>query len=776
MSDEATGKPYKHAAGGWGSIAASVRHILKEKDVPRSVRSLLRVNQHGGFDCPGCAWPEPEGRSSLEFCENGVKAVAFETTGKRVRRDLFARHTVSELLGKTDHWLESQGRLTEPMRYDPATDRYVPVSWDEAFRRIGEVLKGLDDPHQALFYTSGRTSNEAAFLYQLFGRLFGTNNFPDCSNMCHESSGTGLTESIGVGKGTVQLEDFQLADAIFVLGQNPGTNHPRMLSELQAASRRGAKIVAVNPLRERGLERFTHPKEVGALLTGKSTPISALYLQPLVGGDLALLKGMVKCVLEEEERRPGEIVDQSFVQKHTSGFEAFRERVGRTEWETIETQSGLSREKIGKAAEIYIQAKAVIVCWAMGLTQHKHAVPTIQEIVNLLLVRGNLGRPGAGACPVRGHSNVQGDRTVGITSRPKADFLDRLGREFAFEPPREPGLDTVGAIAAMAERRARIFFAVGGNFAVATPDTEHTEAALRKCDLTAHVSTKLNRSHLVCGQEAFILPCLGRTEVDIQESGPQKVTVEDSMGVVHASQGRNRPASDELLSEPAIVARLAAATLDDPRVPWKELIADYARIREKIAAVIPAFAGYDEKIAARGGFRLRNAAREREWNTASSKAQFTATEVPDLRLPEGQLRLMTVRSHDQFNTTIYGLEDRYRGVSGTRRVIFLSPRDIESRGLRDGDLVDLTSSWPDETKRRATRGFRVVAYDIPDGCAAAYFPETNVLVSADKYADKSRTPVSKFIPVTVERSAEGDAAEGSIRRGDSEFDADSRQS
>ena len=491
------------------------------------------------------------------------------------------------------------------------------------------------------------------------------------------------------------------------------------------------------------------------MLTGKSTPISTLYLQPLVGGDLALLKGMMKCVLEEEERRPGEVVDQEFIQQHTTGFEALRDHVGATEWETIETQSGLSREEIRKAAEIYIAAKAVIVCWAMGLTQHKHAVATIQEIVNLLLLRGNLGRPGAGACPVRGHSNVQGDRTVGITAWPKADFLDSLGREFGFEPPREPGLDTVGAIKAMAEGRAKVFFAMGGNFAVATPDTEYTEAALRKCELTAQVSTKLNRGHLVCGLEAFILPCLGRTEVDIQESGPQKVSVEDSMGLVHASEGKNRPASDHLLSEPAIVARLAEATLDDPKVPWKDLLADYSRIRERIAAVIPAFAGYDEKIAEDGGFPLRNAAREREWNTASSKAQFTVSEIPDLRLPGGQLRLMTIRSHDQFNTTIYGLEDRYRGVSGTRRVVFLNPRDIESRGLGDGDLVDLTSSWPDEEQRRAARGFRVVSYDIPGGCAAAYFPETNVLVSADKYADKSRTPVSKFIPVTVERSTSG---------------------
>ncbi len=743
------------AAGGWGALAASARHIWKGGDVPRSIMSLLRVNQPDGFDCPGCAWPEPDRTSTFEFCENGVKAVAWESTGKRVTRELFARHTVSELRERSDHWLESQGRLTEPMAYNRETDRYEPIEWATLFRRIGDPLRELDSPDRAIFYTSGRTSNEAAFLLQPLARRLGTNNLPDCSNMCHESSGRALTESIGIGKGTVQLDDFARADAIFVIGQNPGTNHPRMLTELREASRRGARIVAINPLRERGLEKFAHPQDVGEMLTGRATPISTLYLQPLVGGDLALLKGIMKLVLEAESDRPGEVLDGDFIRDHTSGLESLAADLESTDWEAIEHACGVSRDDMRRAADIYIESKRTIACWAMGLTQQKHAVATIQTIVNLMLLRGNIGRPGAGICPVRGHSNVQGDRTVGIVERPAPEFLDGLRDAFGFDPPREHGLDTVAAIEAMHEGRAGVFFAMGGNFAVATPDTPYTEEALRRCDVTAHVSTKLNRSHLVCGRQAFILPCLGRTEVDVQASGPQRVTVEDSMGVVHATRGSSPPASRHLLSEPRIVAELAVAIFgSDDTIPWLGLVADYDRIRDRIEEVIPAFAGYNQLIDLPGGFPLRNSAREREWSTQSGRAEFRVHAIPDLDLPDGQLRLMTVRSHDQFNTTIYGLDDRYRGIRGRRRVVFLNRDDIASLGLREGDEVDLIACWPgDDAERRAPR-FLAVAYDVPRGCAAAYFPETNVLVAVDRYADVSRTPMSKLIPVRVERSAD----------------------
>lgn len=747
-------EPYRGPAGGWGALKASTRHLYREGALTRGIRTLLRVNQTDGFDCPGCAWPEGGERSRFEFCENGVKAVAFEATSHRVGPEFFARHTVAELLEQSDHWLESQGRLTHPMRWDESTDRYLAVTWEAAFKEIGASLRGLAHPDEAVFYTSGRTSNEAAFLLQLFGRLLGTNNFPDCSNLCHESSGFALAQSIGIGKGTVTLDDFGRADAIFVIGQNPGTNHPRMLSVLQAASRRGAKIVAINPLKEKGLEEFIHPQEVGSMLRGRRTKMSELYLQPLVGGDLALITGIMKCVLEEDERSGGRVLDRSFIAEHTSGFDEFRAAIDATDWATIESQSGLERKEIDAAARVYIDAERVICCWAMGLTQHTHAVQTIQAIVNWLLLRGNIGRPGAGVCPVRGHSNVQGDRTVGITSTPKAPFLDALAKEFDFDPPRNPGLDTVAAIEAMAAGRIRVFFAMGGNFVAASPDTRHTEAALRRVDITAHVSTKLNRSHLVHGKRAFILPCLGRTEVDLQPSGPQVVTVEDSMGIVHASGGRNPPASEHLLSEPAIVAGLALATLPDSTVEWEDLVSDYSRIRESIARVLPAFRDYEERIREPGGFALRNTAREREWRTETGRARFIAGPIPELSFAPGELRLMTIRSHDQFNTTVYGLDDRYRGIHGTREVIFLHPEDIRERELANGDRVRISSRWPGDSRERAVNGFRVVPYDIPRGCAAAYFPETNVLVAADRIATGSRTPVSKLVPVVVERESE----------------------
>ncbi len=764
----------KKTAAGWGALIHSGKAILQEKGGPDTARALLRVNQPDGFDCPGCAWPEPTQTSKTEFCENGVKAVAAETTSKQVTPKFFSKHSVSSLLEQTDHWLESQGRLTHPMQYDPVIDHYKPVAWEEAFRIIGDSLNRLDHADEAIFYTSGRTSNEAAFLYQLLGREFGTNNFPDCSNMCHESSGVALTEAIGIGKGTVTLHDFEQADSIFIIGQNPGTNHPRMLSTLQRASVRGAKIITCNPLVERGLERFTHPQDPWAMLTLQSTPISSLYVQPLVGGDLAMLKGVIKAVLEAESHNPGQVLDHDFIQRHTSGWEELQADISEVGWSLIEEESGLARNILEEMANIYIQSENVIVCWAMGLTQNKYAVSTIQYVVNLLLLRGNLGRAGAGVCPVRGHSNVQGDRTVGINDHPPESFLMKLDEVFGIQAPRKHGYNTVQAIQAMVAGEALVFIGMGGNFVRATPDTEATELALRSCELTVQISTKLNRSHLIHGKQALILPCLGRSEVDRQAVGVQRVTVEDSMSMVHASLGQKKPASPHLQSEPAIVAGIAKTTLSKSKIDWDWLVADYDRIRDRIADVLPSFQNYNEKIQRPGGFRLRNSASLREWKTPTGKANFLTFPLPRMALPEGQLRLMTVRSHDQYNTTIYGLDDRYRGVFGTRKVIFMNPDDMKDQGLRQGDCVDLEShaeealktqnlnnkqsitanrALGDSLRTRWARGFVVVKYNIPKGCAASYFPETNCLVPLESYADKSWTPTSKFIAIRVHKQS-----------------------
>ena len=739
------------AAGGWGALAGSLRNMSKQRAFKRGIPSLMRLNQKDGFDCPGCAWPEPEHRSAFEFCENGVKAVTHEATSLRVTPEFFMQHSVSELNKQSDHWLEAQGRLTHPMRYDAATDHYREVSWDDAFALIGEKLRGLESPNQAVFYTSGRTSNEAAFLYQLFVRQYGTNNLPDCSNMCHESSGVALNETIGIGKGTVSLADFDDADLIFVIGQNPGTNHPRMLTMLQTAAQRGTSIISLNPLRERALEHFIHPQHPLPMLTGRSTAITTNYYQPLIGGDLAVLKGICKAVLEAEQGAPGTVLDQAFIREHTHGFEAFRDDLLDTEWEPIVREGGLPRAEIEAIAQAYIASKATIACWAMGLTQHKHAVPTIQMVINLLLMRGNMGRKGAGACPVRGHSNVQGDRTMGIYELPPKWFLDSLGAAFNFEPPRDHGLDVVGAIQAMDARRAKVFIAMGGNFASATPDTELTCEALRRCDLTVQVSTKLNRSHTVPGKDALILPCLGRSEVDQQAGGAQAVTVEDSMSMVHASSGTLQPPSPMVRSEPAIVAGMAKATLG-PRegLDWDGWIADYDRIRDKIEAVIPGFEQFNRRVKTPEGFRLPNGPSQRQWNTASGRAQFTVAQIPNLGLTAGQLRLMTIRSHDQFNTTVYDMNDRYRGVFNERMIIFMNAEDLTERGLKAGDMLDLVSHHEDGERR--AKGFKAIAYDIPRGCAAAYFPETNGLISVNSYADRSRTPTSKFVPITVSKA------------------------
>ena len=733
---------YDKPAGGWDALTSSLHHVREQGIVLKGSRTLLRANQPEGFDCPGCAWPDRNPHSTFEFCENGVKAVAAEATKRRIGAEFFARHTVAELSSQTDHWLEAQGRLTEPLAYDPASDKYVPIPWDAAFALIANELQAMASPHRALFYTSGRASNEAAFLYQLFVRELGTNNLPDCSNLCHEASGVAMTEQIGVGKGTVTLEDFERAQAIFVFGQNPGTNHPRMLGELRAAAKRGCRIVAVNPLRERGLERFANPQDAREMLTGGSTAIASHYYTPRIGGDLALLTGMAKCVFAWNA------VDEAFVATHTEGFDILRATVEAAGWDEIEAQSGLPRARIEEAARIYCESPATIFCWGMGITQHVRSVATIQMLVNLLLLRGNIGKPGAGPCPVRGHSNVQGDRTMGIYEKPTAAFLDRLRDAAGFEPPREPGHDVVESIVAMERGEIDVFFALGGNFAMATPDTARTQAALRRCRLTAHVSTKLNRSHLVRGANALILPCLGRTEIDVQAGGPQGVTVEDSMSMVHISTGMNAPASAHLMSEPAIVARLAHATLPASRLPWLELVGHYDRIRELISKAIAGFEDFNARVRVPGGFHLRNAAREREWGTRGGRAQLIPHALQAASRGE-LLQLMTVRSHDQYNTTIYGLDDRYRGVGGERRPLFISREDLAKHGFAAGERVDLVSVWHDG--EREAHDFLLVEYAIPAGCAASYFPETNALVPLDHVAERAGTPASKSIPVRLRR-------------------------
>ncbi|NKI96988.1 FdhF/YdeP family oxidoreductase [Rhizobacter sp. SG703] len=755
---------YKGPAGGWGALKSVAQQLLQHGIAAKGAKTMLSANQPDGFDCPGCAWPDRDHTSTFEFCENGVKAVAAEATSKRATPEVLGAHTVSWLAEQSDFFLEDMGRITHPMVYDAASDRYQPIAWDQAFAMIARELRALPDPNQAIFYTSGRTSNEAAFLYQLFVREYGTNNFPDCSNMCHEPSGSGLRPTIGVGKGTVTLDDFELADAIFIFGQNPGTNHPRMLGELRDASKRGAKIVSFNPLRERGLERFANPQNAIEMATLGSTPISSHYFQLRIGGDLALVKGMCKHLFELDDRaqRDGtaRVLDVAFIAEHTHGFEAFEADVRAESWSTIEAESGLAEAQVRQAGDLYAGASRVIACWGMGITQHQHSVATIQMITNLLLTRGNLGRPGAGACPVRGHSNVQGDRTMGIYEKPAPAFLDRLADVFGFEPPRAEGFDTVGAIEAMVDGRGKVFFAMGGNFAAATPDTHATWKGLRRCELTVHVATKFNRSHVIHGRQALLLPCLGRTEVDLQAAGAQGVTVEDSMSMVHLSSGLNAPASPMLLSEPMIVARLAAATLPASKTPWLWLVEDYSRIRDKIEAVFDDFSGFNEKIRKPGGFRLRNTASERVWVTASHKAEFSAHPVPrDTAVHRARkqtdavvLTLATVRSHDQYNTTIYGMDDRYRGVYGHRRVVFIHRDDLKDIGMKAGDWVDITSVYfgdDGNDERRTAEKFLLVEYDIPRGCIASYYPETNALVPLQSFAIGARTPTSKSIPVVL---------------------------
>ena len=746
-------RPPKRVAGGLPAIVAAVESIGSEMGLLRGTRTLLKINQAGGVDCPGCAWPEPDGhRSHFEFCENGAKHVAEEATTKRVTPDFFKQYSVADLSLRSDEWLGSQGRLTHPMVLRRSGTHYEPIDWDDAFDLIAGELNSLNYPDQAIFYTSGRASNEAAFLYQLFVRQFGTNNLPDCSNMCHESSGSALSETIGIGKGTVHLDDFDNAQAIFVIGQNPGTNHPRMLTSLQRAKRNGCRIVHINPLPEAGMIRFKHPQDVIGML-GSGTALADLFLQVRINGDVALLKGIMKAVLTAEGQRPGKVLDHDFISTHTHGFDPFAEALQSVSWDDIVERSGVAKDEIEAAARIFIESERTIFCWAMGLTQHRNAVSNIQEIVNLMLLRGQIGKTGAGLCPVRGHSNVQGDRTVGIWERPTEVFLDRLGNEFGFEPPRNHGYDTVRAINAMHDGQAKLFFALGGNFLSATPDTEFTAAALRRCRLTVHVSTKLNRAHLVTGEQALILPCLGRTEIDVQNGARQFVTTENSMGVVQMSSGSLEPASPVLLSETQIVARLATATLGTRgTVNWSELASDYNLIRDRITRVIPGFDDYNTRVREPGGFYLPNAARERIFKTATGKANFTIHDLPAHNLEADQFLMMTIRSHDQFNTSVYSGNDRYRGISNGRRVVFLNKDDMTQAGLHAQQVVDLISHF--EGEERVASRFTVVPYDIPRQCAATYFPEANVLVPIRSVAEKSNTPASKSVVITIRPVAE----------------------
>ena len=740
------GKPAE-SAGGAAAVKVGLTTSVKQMGVVRAVSALLDVNQMTGFDCPGCAWPDPENhRSIAEFCENGAKAIAEEGTLKRVTAEFFAARSINELSRESDHWLSQQGRLTQPMYLPKGQTHYQPISWEAAFQKIGNKLKSLASPNDAVFYTSGRTSNEAAFLYQLFVRLFGTNNLPDCSNMCHESSGVAMTHTIGTAKGTVSLKDFDFADCILVIGQNPGTNHPRMLRTLQEAARRGCKIISINPLAETGLKRFGHPQEISGLL-GSGTKLATHHLPVKINGDVALLKGIQKAMLEEPTPR----IDADFIAQFTEGFDVLRTNLQDVHWNDIVEGSGISEHDIREVAQIIAGSKAMICCWAMGLTQHQNAVSNIQEIINLLLLGGHFGRPGAGACPVRGHSNVQGDRTMGIWERPSHAFLHRLGTEFRFTPPHAHGYSTVEAIEAMHAGKVKIFFALGGNFLSAAPDTAFTAQGLNRCEMTVQVSTKLNRSHLITGDEALILPCLGRTELDLQANGEQFVCVEDSMGAVHSSQGRLDPASAELMSEPAIVAALAQATLGATvGIDWSEFVRNYDSIRERIAAVIPGFENLNSRIRQPGGFILPNAVRDlREFRTASKKAIFTAHQIPHLNVEAGQFIMTTIRSHDQYNTTIYGLEDRYRGIHNGRRVVLMNANDMAEQKLSEGDAVDIVSHHLG--KQRRAKNFRIVAYEIPRGCLATYFPEANVLVPIDSVAKTSHTPTSKSIIVSLEK-------------------------
>ena len=740
--------PSKMAAG-WAGVFSGVKHVFGAMPVQKGLKTLLNLNQKGGIDCPSCAWPDPDKhRSSIgEFCENGAKAIADEATSKKAGPVFFQRYSVEEMASKSDYWLGQQGRLTHPMVVKEGQSHCEKISWEEAFELIAKELNSLASPDEAVFYTSGRSSNEAAFLYQLFVRAFGTNNLPDCSNMCHESSGVALTETLGLGKGSVTLDDFEDAEVIVIMGQNPGTNHPRMLTSLEKAKKKGAKIVAINPLFETGLLGFKNPQTMHGLL-GKGTMLTDLYLQVKINGDLALLKAICKMLLEKE-KEIGSVIDQDFILKNTVGYEAFLSQFEHLDINSLLSDAGITFRQAEEFCELLAKNSKIIVCWAMGLTQHKNAVPSIQEIVNLLLLKGAIGKPGAGTCPVRGHSNVQGDRTVGIMHKPSAAFNSAIENNFGFTPPQNHGFDVVGAIEAMHEGKAKVFFALGGNFLSAAPDTEYTAASLRNCKLTVHVSTKLNRSHLVHGKTALILPCLGRTDKDFQKNGEQFVTTENSMGVVQKSQGVLTPPSEDLMSEPALIANLAYKTLGDKYgIPWLRYAEDYQKIRADISNTIAGFKDYEVKVQKAGGFYLPNAPREGKFNTTTGKANFTINKWKKIEVKTGEYLMMTIRSHDQFNTTVYGLNDRYRGIYNERRIVFMNPDDMLKEGFENYRHINIINEYGGS--RRVAEDFIVVPYNIPQGCLASYFPEANVLVPLKSIADGSQTPTSKSVVVRLE--------------------------
>ncbi|ASQ18418.1 FdhF/YdeP family oxidoreductase [Enterobacter cloacae] len=741
-------RPYDGPAGGWGALKATAIAVRTQMDALDAPSTLLRTNQPDGFDCPGCAWPDKEHKSTFQFCENGAKAVTWEATSKRVTPEFLAHNTVTSLLAKSDFELEGYGRLTHPLRYDQASDTFRPVEWEDAFERIGEVLRGLE-PDQVEFYTSGRASNEAAWLFQLFAREYGTNNFPDCSNMCHEATSVGLPRSIGIGKGTVSLDDFDKTELVISIGHNPGTNHPRMMGTLHELARRGVPIIVLNPLRERALERFADPQSVIEMATYSSTDIASTYFQVKAGGDAAALKGIAKHLLQMEAGR-GNVLDHAFITEHTQGFEDFAADIAQTSWDAIERESGLSQAALIQVADAYAKSNATIITYGMGITQHNKGTSNVRLIADVLLLRGNIGKPGAGICPLRGHSNVQGNRTVGISEKPTPAFLNRLKEVFGFEPPSHHGHDAVQATQAMIDGRARALICLGGNFAVAMPDHENGFPAMSKLDLSVHVGTKLNRTHLLVGKETFILPCLGRTELDMQASGRQSITVEDSMSMVHASSGKLKPTSPLLRAEPAIVAGMAKATLKTTRVDWMHLVADYDRIRDLIEQSIPGFEDYNARIRVPGGFRMPLPPTKRIWPTATGKAMFSVFEgVNEDASGEGDnvLRLITLRSHDQYNTTIYALDDRYRGVFGRRDVLFMNEADMAQSGLEHGDRVDIETALPGSAQR--LEDITVVAYAIAPGSVGAYYPEANVLVPLDYLDKESGTPSYKSVPVRL---------------------------
>lgn len=743
----------KAVAAGIPAVVSSVRHVFAEMGLSRGVNALLQLNQKDGFDCPGCAWPDPDDERSAvaEYCENGAKAIAEEATTKILSPSFFAEHSVSALGELDDFEIGKMGRIAQPMYLPPGSTHYQPITWDAAFSLIADHLNGLQSPNQAVFYTSGRTSNEAAFLYQLFVREYGTNNLPDCSNMCHESSGVALSDSLGIGKGSVTLDDFPKAEVILILGQNPGTNHPRMLTALQKARENGCKIISVNPLPEAGLMGFQNPQELKGAL-GITAPLTEMFLPVRINGDMALLKGVMKLLLEAERKAPGTVFDHAFIREHTDGYDAFISALDAVDFAPILEGCGLSMDAIRAVADLLAGKQRIIACWAMGLTQHRNAVETIQEVVNLLLLKGSIGRQGSGTCPVRGHSNVQGDRTMGIYEKPSKAFLDKLCEVFGFDPPRDEGWDVVESIKAMYGGRGRVFVAMGGNFLSATPDTLYTAEALRRCALTVHVSTKLNRSHLVHGREALILPTLGRSDLDVLHGERQFVTCENSMGVVQASRGTLEPVSSELLSEPVIVARMARATLGARSVvDWEKFGLHYDHIRDAIEKTIAGFSKYNARARIPGGFYLPNSNREMRFNTPSGRARFHAAPLSFPRIARDEYLMMTIRSHDQFNTTIYGLDDRYRGVFNERRVVLMNSADIARENLKAGDVVDLCNH--SDGVERVARNFIVVAYPIPERCVATYFPETNVLVPISCVAERSNTPVSKAVVLTLRKPA-----------------------